>query len=97
MQDVLLGILMALLPNMADSGVEGNQGFSLYAMIGFRLLCGMEIFQFNFNPILLRPNGKRFTIRLNLAQLSSDLRSAELSHLCETALAHLRLFRLSSA
>ncbi len=44
MQDVLLGILMALLPNMADSGVEADQGFSLYAMIGFRLICGMKIY-----------------------------------------------------
>ena len=40
MQDVLLGVLMALLPNMADTGIEKETNYDFYIMIGFRLICG---------------------------------------------------------
>ncbi len=40
MQDVLLGLLMALLPNMADSGMQTDHEFATYLMIAFRLVCG---------------------------------------------------------
>ena len=42
-QDVLLGVLMALLPNMADTGIQKDTNYNLYFMIGFRLICGKDL------------------------------------------------------
>ena len=40
MQDILLGILMAVLPNMAESERDSDRSVSVYFLVAFRLLFG---------------------------------------------------------
>ena len=68
MQDVLLGVLMALLPNMADSGIERETNYDFYIMIGFRLICGEITCCYTIIVIISRMKSKTRCIILDITK-----------------------------